>query len=664
MFSEFPFLKILLPFICGIYFASKSIQLNILPVVLLIVILLLLEKIKPSLRWKYRKRIGLLFQLYLFFLGYNCNTFQTKNYFDTKLHKEYIIHLDHLDNPGKKYNRYVSEIYVVDDTHTIQHCKAYTYIATTLTDLKMGDVILTTNKPNPIQTLYNPGSFNFAAFVQQNGFSYTLFLNNTKDWVKLKHQENRFLSTLHHIRKWIINTLQSHFNNPIEAGLTEALLIGYKEDLDPQLQEQYTLTGVSHIIAVSGMHLGLIFSLLASLFNLIPKRRIARYLGFSIILPFLWVFALISGASASVLRSVTVFSIVLWGNVLLKKSGSINALLGSAFILLAIRPSYISDIGFQLSYAAVLSILIYEPLISKWIYAKNKLLKHVWSMVAITLAAQILTTPFVLFHFKQFPLLFLITNMVAVPLSNLILLLVILLCLASILLLPSQPIVFMVHCCIQMMNGYIEKIAKIPFNSVHIQTNLSFTICLMLMIASLTYYLLARKKRSIVPVLALVFSLSLVYLIDQYQISLTKRIIALQIKDQTFLVHQHGQSGLIVVSANQLTNKLLFRKQLRALENDLGISKWKVVALREQPAVIDLNKYSAGKKMLLLSGFTKAIPSLNQLILKQQKPIQLIADGSTKLWKIKQWEKQAQEVHLRLHSTPEKGAFLLPCDHR
>jgi hypothetical protein len=80
--------------------------------------------------------------------------------------------------------------------------------------------------------------------------------------------------------------------------------------------------------------------------------------------------------------------------------------------------------------------------------------------------------------------------------------------------------------------------------------------------------------------------------------------------------------------------------------------------------VIDLNKYSAGKKMLLLSGFTKAIPSLNQLLLKQQKPIQLIADGSTKLWKIKQWEKEAQEVHLRLHSTPEKGAFLLPCDHR
>jgi hypothetical protein len=176
--------------------------------------------------------------------------------------------------------------------------------------------------------------------------------------------------------------------------------------------------------------------------------------------------------------------------------------------------------------------------------------------------------------------------------------------------------------------------------------------------------LLDRKKRSSLPVLILFFFLSLVYQINQYQLGLTKRIIALQIKEQTFLVHQHGQFGIIVVSATQLTNKMFFRQQLRYLKNDLGISKWKVVALKNQPAVIDLNKYSTSKKVILLLGFTKATPSLNQLLLKQEKPIQLIADGSTKLWKIKQWKKQAQEVHLRLHSTPEKGAFLLPCDHR
>jgi competence protein ComEC len=664
LFSKFPFLRILLPFICGIIFAAKSTYYNILPLVLVLIFLLLLEKIKPSLRWKYRKRIGLLFQFYLFFLGFNCNTFQTKTYFDSKLDRQYIIHLVHLDNLGEKYDRYASEIYVEDDTHTIQHYKAYTYIASTLNDVGMGDIILTYKKPNLINTIYNPGSFNFAAFAKQNGFCYTLFLNNTNDWVKLKHEENRFLSILYHIRKWIITTLQCQLKNPLEAGLTEALLIGYKEDLDTRIQEQYTLTGVSHIIAVSGMHLGLIFSVLASIFSLLPRRRIARYLGFSIILPFLWVFALISGASASVLRSVMVFSIVLWGNVLLKKAGSINALFGSAFILLAIRPSYISDIGFQLSYAAVLSILIYEPFVSKWIYIKNKILKHVWSLVAITLAAQILTTPFVLFHFKQFPILFLITNMVAVPLSNLILLLAILLCLLSILLLPTQPIALIIHCCIKMMNGYIEKIANISFNSMQIQTSLAFTICLMLTIASLTYYLIDRKKRATLPVLVLVFLLSLIFRIEGYQLSQTKKVIALQIKDQTCIVHQHGQLGIIVVSASYITNKMLFRKQLRSLENDLGIKKWKVVALKDKPALIDLNKYSADKKMILLSGFTQFTPTLTQMMFRKEMPTQVIADGSTKLWKIKQWEKQAQEVHLRLHSTPERGAFLIPCDHR
>lgn len=663
MYIEFPFIRILLPFVCGILTATKTSYNHIATLFLIGLVLLLLEKLNPSLRWKYRKRIGLLFQLYLFVLGYNYNCFQNKTDLNAEIDKEYIIHLLHLDNPGKKYDRYVSEIYIEDDTHTIQHYKTYTYIATTVTDLKMGDVILTTNKPNPIQTVYNPGSFNFAAFAQQNGFSYTLFLNNNKDWVKLKHQENRFLSTLHHIRKWIINTLQSHFNNPIEAGLTEALLIGYKEELDDQLQENYTLTGVSHIIAVSGMHLGLIFSVLASVFRLIPRRRITRYLGFGIILPFLWGFSLLSGASASVLRSVLVFSIVLWGKVILKKSGSINALFASAFMLLVIRPSFISDIGFQLSYTAVLSILIYEPKISRWIYVKNRLLKLIWNMVAITIAAQILTTPIVLFHFKQFPLLFLITNMVAVPLSNIVLLLAIALCLAYSLLLPTQPIIFIMHWCIKMMNGYIEKIAMIPFNSLHIQTTLPFTICLILTIASLTYYFLGSKKRSILPIWILLFFLSLIYQTDQYNLSHTKRIIALQKKDQTCIVHQHGQFGIIVVSASQITNKRLFRRQLRSLENDLGITEWKVVPLKEQAALINLNKYSAGKKMILLSGLTNITTTLDQLILGKIKPIQLIADGSTKLWKIKQWEKQAQEVHLSLHSTLEKGAFIIPCDH-
>jgi len=664
LFSEYPFVKILIPFTFGILTGAETRPVNFIPLIVLFSFLLLLEIIKPSTRWKYRKKIGFLLQLHIFLLGFNCNRFQTNYHLVVQSNRDYIIHLVQLDKPGEKFDRYESEIYTEDDSHRIQHIKAYTYIASSLNQSAIGDVILTTQKPKPIQAVYNPGIFNFASFANQNGFHYSLFLNNNEEWVKLKNQENRLLSILHRTRNWIIYTIQSQLNNPEESGLTEALLIGYKEDLDDRLQEEYTLTGVSHIIAVSGMHLGLIFTVLASLFNSIARRETSRYLGFGLILPLLWTFALISGASASVLRSVLVFSIVLWGSVLLKKSGSINALFASAFILLVIRPSFICDIGYQLSYAAVLSILIYEPLTSKWINVNNILFKQLWKMISITLAAQILTTPIVLFHFKQFPLLFLITNLVAVPLSNIVLLLGILLCLLSSLLLPTQPIPFIIHCCIQMMNGYIEKVASISFNSIQIQTTLTITILLYATIAGLTYFFLYRKTTSILPILVLLFLLSLMYQINQHQLSLTRRILVLQVKNATYIIHQHGSSGTLITSSNHISNKLFFKKQLRTLSNELSIRKWTFFTLKDHAAVIELNNQNTVGKVILLSGFNNWTPTLNELFPEEEKPQQLIADGSTKLWKIKQWEKQAQEVHLRLHSTPEKGAFILSCEHR
>ena len=285
-------------------------------------------------------------------------------------------------------------------------------------------------------------------------------------------------------------------------------------------------------------------------------------------------------------------------------------------------------------------------------------------MVAITLAAQLLTTPIVLYHFKQFPVLFLITNMVAVPLSNIVLLLAILLCVFKMLFLPTQQIAYIIHLCILLMNSYIEKVANIPFNSIQIEITFPFTICIYGTIAVLTYYFRNPKKTSPMLIVAAGLLLSLMYQIDQYQLKTIKRIIVLHRKNTTGVVHQHGQKGVLVASTKLIKNKSLLQQQLGLLSKDLGITEWKLSNLNDQCLLIHLNKSSKDRRAILLSGFEQSIPFLEQLIPKEDMSIQFIADGSNKLWKIKQWEKDAQEVHLRLHSTPEKGAFLIPCDHR
>jgi competence protein ComEC len=352
------------------------------------------------------------------------------------------------------------------------------------------------------------------------------------------------------------------------------------------------------------------------------------------------------------------------GNLFRKRTGSINVLLASAFFLLVIHPGIINDIGFQLSYAAVLSILIYEPFISKWVYTNNKALTYLWNMVSITLAAQILTTPIVLFHFKQFPLLFLITNMVAVPLSSIVLLLAIALCATSFLLLPTASFAIAIHFCLTLMNSYIEKIASIDFNTIQISTSLSISICLYVLIITLTVAFLNRSSTSILAVLLSINALFTFDAIEQYQLSKTKQLLYLNLKGETCIIHQHGKNAVVLASSGFLNNRQQLNKQLKSFRNVLGVEHWQLQPLQNQPALIEYTTQGKNNRFINMSHLTQTISNLKQLPVALTDSVLLLADGSNKLWKIRQWEKQAQELHLRLHSIPEKGAYIIPCQQQ
>ncbi len=218
------------------------------------------------------------------------------------------------------------------------------------------------------------------------------------------------------LRKKILGIIDRYITAPGENGLAKALLIGYRDNLDRDIITAYTNTGVIHVIAISGLHLGLIYALLAYLLKSFQKKNYLSTYRSIFIAAFLWIFSILCGASPSVLRSALMFTCLLAGEALHKENHTANALAASAFLLLCFDPMLLWDIGFQLSYAAVGSLLIYNRWISRLYSSGNTFLSFAWNSVSTSISAQILTTPLILYHFHQFPVLFVLSNLIAVPL--------------------------------------------------------------------------------------------------------------------------------------------------------------------------------------------------------------------------------------------------------
>ncbi len=265
-------------------------------------------------------------------------------------------------------------------------------------------------------------------------------------------------------------------------------MIGYKDDLDRNLVNAYAQTGVAHIIAISGLHLALIYSLIQFFFERIKMVKKLSWIKPVMISSSLWLFSFLSGASPSVLRSATMFSFIVIGKQL-SKSGSIyNSLAASAFLLLCYNPFWLWDVGFQLSYGAVLSIVVFMKPVYHWFFIQNKILDLIWKSAAVTIAAQILTSPVSIYYFHQFPNYFLFTNLLAVPLSSLVLLGELFVCITSFIPAVANVAGALVSRLIFILNSFIEHMQRLPFSMCeHLYITLTQLILFILLLSPYTF---------------------------------------------------------------------------------------------------------------------------------------------------------------------------------
>jgi competence protein ComEC len=665
MSKRIPFFRIFLATLLGIFLdANFNPSLSAWMIVLSVFFFILICFVKSTviIKWKWGWILGISLIGILVAVGGISNALRSnsKKVFKPLVSSSVLLSITEGPKQGNASNRYLARVFRADSQPFEPIGTTYIYIKKTdSSNIMPGDVLLSLSIPEALKKNANPGAFDFFTYSKRNGIAFTMMLEPSQ-FIKMVQANVNSKGWIYTIREKILTIIKKYIESKQNAGLAEAMLIGYREDLDKELLNAYTNTGVVHIIAISGLHLGLIFVLMDLLIRSMAGRKRAAWAGLFISLPLLWSFAILTGSSASVIRSAIMFSFIIVGKAIGRKSNGMNSLLGSAFIMLLWNPDLRFDLGFQLSYAAVASILLFDQKIKKLVFFKNKSALYLWSMVSITLAAQVLTTPLVIAHFHRFPTLFLFTNLVAVPLSSLVLVLEIFLCMVH----PFDGIATglgtVINTLIQLMNEHVLLMGNIPFgmiDQIQISNTMMFLVCLY---AAAWYCLFTSPNRFVFGCLVLLgLVLPMVHLMGKIQISKTNEIHVLNSYGATTIIHRHGQYGTLIASADFLENKKKTKELLSQTGMALGIEHWEIQSFPNNPVMFSLQQAKDIKPWILLC-HAKSI-SLIHLKDEISKETMILADASTPVWKIKQWEKEAQKLHLRFKSIPEEGPHTIRC---
>lgn len=681
--SKAPFVRLLIALIAGIVLQwqlqfSFEFLLTMLGIALGIIIIYFLISVKLKYRFSYFNGAGINFIMILFggiLVWLNDvrhdNNWIGKHYTDSS----YVMVT--IEEPlVEKTNSFkalsaVTSLYANNKFREVEG-KIVIYFKkdSSLEQLHYGSKIIFNKPLQEIKNSGNPGTFDYKQYSLFQAITHQV--NLAPEQFKILSTENKswFQQFIFNCRHWVVRTIQKFVHGEKEQGLAEALLIGYKDDLDKTLVQSYTNTGVVHIIAISGMHLGLIYLLLLWLTKPIKRKR-HQWGRAILILSCLWLFALLAGAQASVVRSAVMFTFIVFAKAIDRRTSIYNTLASSAFVLLCFNPFWLWDVGFQLSYAAVISIVTFYRPVYNWFYFSNKALDLLWRTTAISIAAQILTTPVSLYHFHQFPVLFLLTNLFAVPISTAILFGEIAVCAFAWFYPLAKLLGVIVQFLIWCMNSYIERIETISFS---LWNGFSITIlqtALMLMAATVISFWLMDKKKWML------------------WLSLSSLLLFISLRSWSFM-KACNQKKLIVYnvpkySAIDLINgrtfsfvgdsALLYDDFIR----NFHIQPSRVMHRIEQNQVVSIcckDFEFCNKRFALIDSSEYFVPlqlkqSIDVLILSKNPRLyisnliktfdvhQIVIDGSVPHWKAKLWKKDCDSLHIPCFNVSEKGAFVM-----
>ena len=284
-----------------------------------------------------------------------------------------------------------------------------------------GSVVWFRGKPELLQKSGNPFEFDYQAYAIRNQIGHRVFLRNSDYHFLASKRAHGLAEESLVIRDRLLKIIEKCGLKGEVFHLVSSVSLGAREELEPEITQSFSKTGVTHVLAVSGMNVAIIYVVLEFLLRFLNRKKWGILIQTILILAGVWGYAFITGLSASVLRAAAMFSFIMIGKSLNRKSDIYNTLAASAFVLICFNPSLIYDVGFQLSYAAVFSIVYFHPFLYGLRYFKFWIADQIWLMLTVSVAAQIGTIPFLLHYFHQFPTWFLLANLMVIPLVTVIL---------------------------------------------------------------------------------------------------------------------------------------------------------------------------------------------------------------------------------------------------
>lgn len=695
---QYPLSRLLLPFIAGIVtsgFINKLSNISViilfsLIITLFLIIILFNQKIGYSYRWLK----GLFVSTIFYSLGiiycnfYNNALFQTPTWVSENTHSYEVEIIDYPVLKSKTI-KLTAQISLNSDTialHGEEKLMLFIHRDSLSEKICYGDKLKIYTKLSEIVPPLNPYEFDYRQFLLWKGIRYQAYVPSYA-WEKTSVDNGNVIQAwAYRARTYFMSIFEEQEMDIQEMGIVTAILLGYDENIDPELAKHYTGAGVSHILSVSGMHVGVIYLFLNFLLGFLDKRKGGKIAKSILLLLLVWFYAFLTGLSPSVLRAATMFTFVIIGTMFNRHVEIYNSLLTSLFFLLIIDPNLIYSVGFQLSYLAVFSIVwLQKPIYNLW-KPRYKAIDYIWQLTSVSIAAQALTTPICLYYFHQFPNYFILANILIPLLSSIVMYLGIAVISFSFIPFLSAWLNQLLVWSVKFMNFMVVSIHKLP-GSVASNIDIDFVSSLLLYGCFLfTISYLMFKKRPNWWLSLTFWVVFMVYIsVDKFSDYHNNKITFYSIRNQSLIEIKVGDNAISIMDSTlmakpdaanfftasaQVRNRISTHKQL-CFSDTLGYSDDFININRDfllagNQSVLFIDKRMASKRTIIPKvhvdvAYVHSNPWIDIETLSQKIQANIwVFDRSNSTRNTQRMVEECDQLGLNYRDLSVDGAFELP----